>query len=956
MAVEIDIRNAKTLQDLKQKETEYFRLLKLRSDLNKQYDEAVKGLYQNKKLDVTPLAPQRRSIQEELQDMTLQRQIAFDNLKGIMVPIEAEKVMSRLSLEELQLLNNNFQRLIQELKGRKNIDDVFFRVFFERFKELLARTRQAVQIGRKLGQMETGLLIPDVEGSVGQPVQIELSAQEQLDQDYSDALKTLADQDPPQLDEIRNLLRFIESARKAVDPVVSEAEFRQHLNKIKSASQGQTSFDRVEDDLRRDVQRIQEEERRRRRRSRTILPPDDIDSMYREIMDILNGMSEDVRGDMDRYLYEKKNDYENGRATDQEITALLFAYEESLQKNDVQIAIRGLEAFDEAVDKRQRAERQERQRQEEERQRQEELARQEARWTYEGQQGQQEGQEGEQERGEPTSPLRVPEGQTPQGVLGNFLTKVRDLPASLFKLGRESKINTTKELEDINPSDLIEGLRFLNEKDFELFNQTSLNSLYKKILPPESQRYNTNNKLKSAGKPNVAKAIVAYIKETVAPPLEEVSEEQGSEQASSQEVSEEQALREQALREQAQKEQAQKEQALRERLRAERLEREAVEGLEQTKKDIQRGRQLEVDVELPGLIAKAQEKIELISDAFQADPSRSDAFVQETNPYEYRGEIIRYLVPDLKKQKYQDRVHTFAVEDAQLLQVSNNLRKQEFHREIRGLVNWAIRKEDQLSNKSFFDKYDFSRLDEVPVNQLANLRNTILQDILVESVSLQQQAKFLSDFKIQETGNEAQANRIVNFIKSLNSQIIANYVYLIDVYYYIDSIAGNLGTTNLTPQWLLDAVAFKIDTEEVTRGTVITNGTLATIQDATAHLYNQAKRFNWLKTTQTLLLNFLAVKTPAITADPTLFNFQTILELALETYRSQGNRRSSNAFFVVKVHLQGWPAYCKVQKVFLEDWDRMWDSHLKKKHFPYKAVRTRSKIFSRVRLPLRFQQ
>lgn len=247
MALAIELRNAKTLKDLQKQETEYFRLLKLRSKLNRQYQQAFDDMAQNKKIDVTELAPQRRTVQEELADVVLQRQIAFDNLKSIMTPVEAEKTLSRLSDNQLRLINSNMKRIVDELKGRTNITDTFFMAFLNRFQEMLNKTLSRVGDDGKI--IPTGLLLP-YEDKTQEELEEEARDQEEIDPIplTPEALAANADTIEEKLrvdygdrlgDELAQLKAFYayvgrgEGTEEIPDPE-KEAQFTQALQRLQS--------------------------------------------------------------------------------------------------------------------------------------------------------------------------------------------------------------------------------------------------------------------------------------------------------------------------------------------------------------------------------------------------------------------------------------------------------------------------------------------------------------------------------------------------------------------------------------------------------------------------------------------------------------------------------------------------------------------------------------------------
>ena len=133
MSIDLDIRNLKTKGDLERKRADFFRLLKLQQRLNKEYDIAVNERAKNEQLGISPVPSVQRTIQEEVQDETFQRQMADKNLRTILRVDEAKKVLDRLRRDEIVLLNNNFRAVANRLEGETNIQATTFVNFFRRF-------------------------------------------------------------------------------------------------------------------------------------------------------------------------------------------------------------------------------------------------------------------------------------------------------------------------------------------------------------------------------------------------------------------------------------------------------------------------------------------------------------------------------------------------------------------------------------------------------------------------------------------------------------------------------------------------------------------------------------------------------------------------------------------------------------------------------------------------------
>jgi len=150
----IDIRNLRNEADKARKENELLASLRKQAKLAEDYNQALVEQFTNKQLNITPVAPRRRSVQEERDDVVFQRQTFFNNMKTIMNPDEAQRLMTELTDMDIYLVNSNFKDILTELKGRTNIDSRFFRTFLQQYDRKLATTRTAGP------GTETGITIP----------------------------------------------------------------------------------------------------------------------------------------------------------------------------------------------------------------------------------------------------------------------------------------------------------------------------------------------------------------------------------------------------------------------------------------------------------------------------------------------------------------------------------------------------------------------------------------------------------------------------------------------------------------------------------------------------------------------------------------------------------------------------------------------------------------------------
>lgn len=91
-------------------------------------------------LGVRPVPPQFRSVAEERRDVIKQRQIALENFKTVMDGNEASAVVNGLRDTDLWIINSNWNTIVKELNGRKNIDRLFMNSFLTRLNQKLSAT------------------------------------------------------------------------------------------------------------------------------------------------------------------------------------------------------------------------------------------------------------------------------------------------------------------------------------------------------------------------------------------------------------------------------------------------------------------------------------------------------------------------------------------------------------------------------------------------------------------------------------------------------------------------------------------------------------------------------------------------------------------------------------------------------------------------------------------------
>lgn len=141
MSVSYNISNLSTKKDLEEKRDEFFKTLRLKARLNRNYEQAMLTRKQLDKLGVKPVGEAPRSLEEESRDDIFQQQLAEKYLREIMKPEDARKVLGDLiATRQVYELNSNWKGIKFALKGRTNISAAFFKQFFKRYLTTLEAT------------------------------------------------------------------------------------------------------------------------------------------------------------------------------------------------------------------------------------------------------------------------------------------------------------------------------------------------------------------------------------------------------------------------------------------------------------------------------------------------------------------------------------------------------------------------------------------------------------------------------------------------------------------------------------------------------------------------------------------------------------------------------------------------------------------------------------------------
>ncbi len=114
-----------------------------KAKLNKEYEDATKTRQENAKLDIVPLAPEFRSKDEVMSDLTLQRELLKRNIDTIMPPSQANKFMGRVfnNISYILMINKYFKDIEDVLPKDLIISASFFKAFVDRFFLTQKRTK-----------------------------------------------------------------------------------------------------------------------------------------------------------------------------------------------------------------------------------------------------------------------------------------------------------------------------------------------------------------------------------------------------------------------------------------------------------------------------------------------------------------------------------------------------------------------------------------------------------------------------------------------------------------------------------------------------------------------------------------------------------------------------------------------------------------------------------------------
>jgi len=135
----MDIRRYDTCKQYEDKKRELFNTLRLQNQLSREYEEAMNVRAQNVKLGIKPVVSEKRSIEQERQDITLQRQILTRNLQSIMRKDQTQQLIGMLNDDQVYTFNTYFGKIALLVKGnsKETMTANYLYTIFQRYVEFL---------------------------------------------------------------------------------------------------------------------------------------------------------------------------------------------------------------------------------------------------------------------------------------------------------------------------------------------------------------------------------------------------------------------------------------------------------------------------------------------------------------------------------------------------------------------------------------------------------------------------------------------------------------------------------------------------------------------------------------------------------------------------------------------------------------------------------------------------
>lgn len=142
MSVSFDLSGYSDLQEKKDLTDDYMENLRLRAQLNKDYEEAVIKSAKRQDRGLQEL-PKYKSYEEEQKDTSRQYTKALANIKKSLYLKDAEVFfdMLRTNIDDLKLFNTYWSRFYKEIGPDTGMNPTVYRELWDRYKDKIAKTK-----------------------------------------------------------------------------------------------------------------------------------------------------------------------------------------------------------------------------------------------------------------------------------------------------------------------------------------------------------------------------------------------------------------------------------------------------------------------------------------------------------------------------------------------------------------------------------------------------------------------------------------------------------------------------------------------------------------------------------------------------------------------------------------------------------------------------------------------
>lgn len=125
---------------MEERKQAYLKMLDEAVKVERAYSAKNKERMDAEKYNVTPVAPPERTVEEEQNDLTFQKQRAMDNARTLVKSEVAGEFVSGLGDEDILLFNRYIEDFGKEVKRFKSVDTLFLRALWSRYVEKMGKT------------------------------------------------------------------------------------------------------------------------------------------------------------------------------------------------------------------------------------------------------------------------------------------------------------------------------------------------------------------------------------------------------------------------------------------------------------------------------------------------------------------------------------------------------------------------------------------------------------------------------------------------------------------------------------------------------------------------------------------------------------------------------------------------------------------------------------------------